>query len=105
MGVDSTTIGSMSFVNNASTPTIPQQSRPSVGAIEEIELVDPKNTEAQKLISFVIVHFPTIELVVHHALVLDITWRITSEIAHIAFLLHFAQHLFRGMVVSFIRMT
>ncbi|KAF8505529.1 hypothetical protein F5888DRAFT_1649819 [Russula emetica] len=52
MGVDSTTISSMSFVNNASTPTIPQQSRPSVGAIEEIDLVDPKSMEAQKLISY-----------------------------------------------------
>ncbi len=54
MGVDSTTISSMSFVNNASTPTIQQQSRPSVGAVEEMDLVDPKSTEAQKLISFVV---------------------------------------------------
>jgi len=52
MGVDSTTISSMSFVSNASTPTIPQQSRPSVGAIEEMDLVDPKSMEAQKLISY-----------------------------------------------------
>ena len=61
MGVDSTTISSMSFVNNASTPTIPQQSRPSVGAIEDMDLVDPKRMEAQKLISFVIVHFPSLK--------------------------------------------
>jgi hypothetical protein len=52
MGVDST-ITSMPFVNNASTPTISQQSRPSVGSIEELEPIDPKNVEAQKLISFV----------------------------------------------------
>jgi hypothetical protein len=58
MGVDSSTISSMSFVNNASTPTIPQQSRSSVGTIEEMDLVDPKSMEAQKLISFVVVHFP-----------------------------------------------
>ena len=94
MGVDST-ISSMSFVDNASTPTIPQQSRASVGAIEEMDLVDPKSMEAQKLISFVVVHFPALELV-HHTLIPDITSRITNEIAHIAFLLLFAQHLSRG---------
>ena len=54
MGVDSTTINSMPFVNNASTPTIQQQSRPSVGALDELDAIDPKNVEAQKLISFVI---------------------------------------------------
>lgn len=52
MGVDSTAISSMSFVSNTSTPTISQQSRPSVGAIEEMDLVDPKSMEAQKLISY-----------------------------------------------------
>ena len=57
MGVDST-ITSMPFVNNASTPTISQQSRPSVGSIEELEPIDPKNVEAQKLISFVFDHHP-----------------------------------------------
>ncbi|KAI0003007.1 hypothetical protein BJV74DRAFT_565544 [Russula compacta] len=51
MGVDST-INSMPFVNNASTPTIQQQSRPSVGTLEELEPIDPKNVEAQKLISY-----------------------------------------------------
>ena len=54
MGVDSTTINSMPFVNNASTPTIQQQSRPSVGALDELDAIDPKNVEAQKLISSVI---------------------------------------------------
>jgi hypothetical protein len=54
MGVDSTTLTSMPFVNNASTPTIQQQSRPSVGSIEDLEPIDPKNVEAQKLISFVL---------------------------------------------------
>jgi hypothetical protein len=93
----------MSFVSNASTPTIPQQSRPSVGAIEEMDLVDPKSMEAQKLISFVVVHFPALELV-RHALIPDITWRITNEIAHIAFLLLFAQRLSRG-TLSFIPIT
>jgi len=53
IGVDSNTINSMPFVNNASTPTIQQQSRPSVGTLEELEPVDPKGVEAQKLISFV----------------------------------------------------
>ena len=52
MGVDST-MNSMPFVNNASTPTIQQQSRPSVGTLDELEPIDPKNVEAQKLISFV----------------------------------------------------
>jgi hypothetical protein len=103
MGVDSTTISSMSFVSNASTPTIPQQSRSSVGAIEEMDLVDPKSMEAQKLISFVVVHFLALELV-HHALIPDITWKITNEIAHIAFLLPFAQRLSRG-TLSFISIT
>jgi hypothetical protein len=103
MGVDSTTISSMSFVNNASTPTIPQQSRPSVGTIEDMDLVDPKSTEAQKLISFVDIHFPALKLV-HHPLIPDITWRITNEIAHIAFLLLFAQRLSRGRL-SFIPIT
>ena len=54
MGVDSATINSMPFVNNASTPTTQQQSRPSVGAIDELDAIDPKNVEAQKLISFVV---------------------------------------------------
>jgi hypothetical protein len=54
MGVDSTTITSMPFVNNTSTPTIQQQPRPSVGSIEDLEPIDPKNVEAQKLISFVL---------------------------------------------------
>lgn len=54
MGVDSTTMNSMPFVSNTSTPTIQQQSRPSVGALDELEAIDPKNVEAQKLISFVI---------------------------------------------------
>jgi hypothetical protein len=49
MGVDSTTINSMPFVNNASTPTIQQQSR----ALDDLDPIDPKNVEAQKLISFV----------------------------------------------------
>jgi hypothetical protein len=53
MGVDSTSITSMPFVDNTSTPTIQQQSRPSVGSIDELEPIDPKNVEAQKLISFV----------------------------------------------------
>jgi len=102
MGVDST-ISSMSFVDNASTPTIPQQSRPSVGAIEEIDLVDPKSMEAQKLISFVVAHFPALSLF-HRAFIPDITWRITNGIAHIAFLLLFAQRLSRG-TLSFIPIT
>jgi hypothetical protein len=54
MGVDSNTISSMSFVNNPSTPTIQQQSRSSVGALEELDSIDPKSVEAQKLISFVV---------------------------------------------------
>ena len=54
MGVDSTTMNSMPFVNNPSTPTIQQQSRPSVGSLDELEAIDPKNVEAQKLISFVV---------------------------------------------------
>lgn len=54
MGVDSATISSMPFVNNASTSTTQQQSRPSVGAIDELDAIDPKNVEAQKLISFVV---------------------------------------------------
>jgi hypothetical protein len=103
IGVDSTTISSMSFVNNTSTPTIPQQSRPSVGTIEEMDLVDPKSMEAQKLISFVVIHFPALEFV-HHSSIPDITWRITNEIAHIAFLLLFAQRLSRGRL-SFIPIT
>ena len=53
MGVETTTMNSMSFVNNATTPTIPQQSRPSVASLDEMETIDPKNVEAQKLISFV----------------------------------------------------
>lgn len=61
MGVDSSTISSMSFVNNPSTPTIPQQSRPSVGTIDEMDLVDPKSMEAQKLISFVFIHLPALK--------------------------------------------
>ena len=65
MGVDSTTISSMSFVNNPSTPTIQQQSRPSVGALDELEPIDPKNVEAQKLISFVVSTFPALWLA-HH---------------------------------------
>jgi len=52
MGVETTTINSMSFVNNATTPTIPQQPRPSVGSLDELEPIDPKNVEAQKLISY-----------------------------------------------------
>ena len=105
MGVDSTTISSMSFVSNASTPTIPQQqqSRPSVGAIEDMDLVDPKSMEAQKLISFVVVHFPSLEPV-RHALIPDITSKITNEIAHIAFPLLFARRLSRG-TLSFILIT
>jgi hypothetical protein len=59
MGVDSTTISSMSFVNNnASTPTIQQQSQPSVGALDELDPIDPKSVEAQKLISFVVSTLP-----------------------------------------------
>jgi hypothetical protein len=58
MGVDSTTISSMSFVNNASTPTIQQQSQPSVGALDELDPIDPKSVEAQKLISFVLSTLP-----------------------------------------------
>jgi hypothetical protein len=54
MGVDSTTINSMPFVNNTSTPTIQQQSRPSVGSLDDLDAIDPKNVEAQKLISFVV---------------------------------------------------
>jgi len=52
IGVDSTTINSMPFVNNPTTPTIQQQSRSSVGTLEELEPVDPKGVEAQKLISY-----------------------------------------------------
>lgn len=52
MGVETTAINSMSFVNNATTPTIPQQSRPSVTSLDELEPIDPKNVEAQKLISY-----------------------------------------------------
>lgn len=52
MGVDSTSISSMSFVNNASTPTIQQQSQPNVGALDELNPIDPKSGEAQKLISY-----------------------------------------------------
>lgn len=54
MGVDSATMNSMPFVSNTSTPTIQQQSRPNVGALDELEAIDPKNVEAQKLISFVV---------------------------------------------------
>ena len=54
MGVENTAINSMSFVNNATTPTIPQQPRPSVGSLDVLEAIDPKNVEAQKLISFVV---------------------------------------------------
>ena len=64
MGVDSSAISSMSFVNNASTPTIQQQSRPSVGALEELDPVDPKNVEAQKLISFVVSTSPHFGLLI-----------------------------------------
>ncbi len=53
MGVETSAMNSMSFVNNASTPTIPQQSRPSVASLDDLEPIDPKNVEAQKLISFV----------------------------------------------------
>jgi hypothetical protein len=103
MGVDSTTISSMSFVNNASTPTIQQQSRSSVGALDELDPIDPKSVEAQKLISFVVSTSPHFKLA-HHALILDITWRITNEIAHIAFPRHFAQRLSRG-TLSFVPFT
>jgi hypothetical protein len=54
MGVDSATMNSLPFVSNTSTPTIQQQSQPSVGALDELEAIDPKNVEAQKLISFVV---------------------------------------------------
>ena len=53
MGVETSAINSISFLNNATTPTIPQQSRPSVASLDELEPIDPKNVEAQKLISFV----------------------------------------------------
>ena len=59
MGVETTAINSMSFVNNATTPTIPQQSRPSVTSLDELEPIDPKNVEAQKLISFVAFRGPS----------------------------------------------
>ncbi|KAI9510419.1 hypothetical protein F5148DRAFT_1179216 [Russula earlei] len=52
IGVDSSTINSMPFVGSASTPTMQQQSRPSIGSLEELEHVDPKGVEAQKLISY-----------------------------------------------------
>jgi hypothetical protein len=52
MGVETTAISSLSFVNNPTTPTIPQQSRPSVTSLDELEPIDPKNVEAQKLISY-----------------------------------------------------
>jgi hypothetical protein len=60
MGVDSSTISSMSFVNNPSTPTIQQQSRSSVGALDELDPIDPKSVEAQKLISFVVSASPAL---------------------------------------------
>ena len=102
--VDSTTISSMAFVSAASTPTIQQQQyRPGVGAIEDMDLVDPKSMEAQKLISFVVVHFPSLEPV-RHALIPDIISRITNGIAHIAFPLPFARRLSRG-TLSFIPIT
>ena len=102
--MDSTTISPMSIVSTASTPTIQQQqSRPGVGAIEAMDLVDPKSMEAQKLISFVVVHFPSLEPV-RHALIPDITSRITNGIAHIAFPLPFARRLSRG-TLSFIPIT
>jgi hypothetical protein len=103
MGVDSTTISSMSFVNNASTPTIQQQSRSSVGALDELDPIDPKSVEAQKLISFVMSTSPHFKLA-YHASIPDITWRITNAIARIAFLLLFVQHLSRG-TLSFIPIT
>ncbi|KAI0301784.1 hypothetical protein B0F90DRAFT_244094 [Multifurca ochricompacta] len=52
MAVEATAINSMSFVNNTSTPTIQQQSRPGVGSLDDLEPIDPKNVEAQKLISY-----------------------------------------------------
>ncbi|KAH9007069.1 hypothetical protein EDB86DRAFT_2869818 [Lactarius hatsudake] len=52
MSVETNTMNTISFVNNASTPTIPQQSRPSVASLDELEPIDPKNVEAQKLISY-----------------------------------------------------
>ncbi|KAI9466770.1 hypothetical protein BJY52DRAFT_1234245 [Lactarius psammicola] len=52
MGVENSAMNSISFVNNASTPTIPQQSRPSVASLDDLEPIDPKNVEAQKLISY-----------------------------------------------------
>jgi hypothetical protein len=53
MGVETNAMNSMTFVNNATTPTIPQQPRPSVASLDELDSIDPKNLEAQKLISFV----------------------------------------------------
>lgn len=52
LGVETTAINSISFVNNASTPAISQQSRPSVASLDDLEPIDPKNVEAQKLISY-----------------------------------------------------
>lgn len=64
MGVDSNTINSMPFVNNTSTPTIQQQSRPSVGSIDDMEPIDPKNVEAQKLISSVVSPISNLNLLI-----------------------------------------
>ncbi|KAH8999356.1 hypothetical protein EDB92DRAFT_1941007 [Lactarius akahatsu] len=52
MSVETNTMNTISFVNNATTPTIPQQSRPSVASLDDLEPIDPKNVEAQKLISY-----------------------------------------------------
>jgi hypothetical protein len=83
MGVESNAMNSMSFVNNATTPTIPQQPRPSVASLDELD-IDPKNVEAQKLISFVA--FQSLPFwLIHRPCASDITWITTREIALIVF--------------------
>ncbi len=99
MGVETTAINSMSFVNNASTPTIPQQSRPSVASLDELEPIDPKNVEAQKLISFVTFESQLIALA-HGLWISVITWITTREIALIVFLPPFVRRSFRGKLRS-----
>ncbi|KAH9077428.1 hypothetical protein EDB83DRAFT_2504602 [Lactarius deliciosus] len=46
MSVETNTMNTISFVNNASTPTIPQQSRPSVASLDEYHLDNYKRNSA-----------------------------------------------------------
>lgn len=96
MGVETTAINSMSFVNNTTTPTITQQSRPSVTSLDDLEPIDPKNVEAQKLISFVVYQSQPF-LLAHRPWASDITWITTRGIALIVFLPPFVRRSSRGM--------